>query len=146
MFCVELITSGQDVKPIGTNPRIGLGAGVFDIISPDVPVVQCNASTTFNFRTTTTQETLTVLVELRLRDDFGRLSNHSIATTNLQIRSELYSETQPVCITLLCADPEVVGLPDVAVVHLTVSVIDGTAEFSNVNFVDGKPCDGKCTQ
>ena len=137
------------MKPIGANPSMGLGAGVFDIRSPDVLISRCNAIATFSFRTTTEKDEVDVTAMLVL------LNNETIANTTVKIRSDEYSsdDPKPVCIPLVCSNTSsrTSGSSNgshiirVGTLVITVTVEDGSAEFSNVNFLEGETCDGKDT-
>lgn len=130
--------SAGEVKPVGVSPQIGLGAGVFDIVSPEILISQCNASATFNFRTTTKEQTLEVTSSLELRN------NRTATNTTVAIQSADYSsnDARSVCVPLVCSNTSGLLLPQVGRLRITVEVVEGTAEFSNVNFLEGRGCDG----
>ena len=133
------------MTPVGTNPSIGLGVGIFDILSPSIPISRCNGSVTFNLRTSTKEELLKLEVSLLLVKKDNQLVEPPIATTEEQVSSHSYSESaSSACVTVHCSDlNNNVSLPTVGRVRITVTVVGGSAEISNVNFADGQPCDGK---
>jgi hypothetical protein len=150
--CVsDLIKAGENVKPVGTNLNVGLSAGTFDIHSPDVLISQCKAVATFNFRTTTTRANVDVTARLVLIDN--DTVNSTITSTTVKLQSINYSsdEPKPVCIPLVCSDTSLTtsghsNMSNVVLVGtliITVSVDDGIAEFSGVNFLEGETCDDR---
>lgn len=134
----------EDVEPVGTNPSIGLGVGVFDITSPNVPVSKCSGSVTFNLRTNTKQKLLKLSVSILLVLEDDQLSE-PIAETVDDLNSSYYSaeEPQPACVTVICSDTQALLSPRAGRVRITVTVQDGTAEISNVNYADRFPCDAE---
>ena len=129
------------MEPLGANPLLGLPEGTIVIDSTKVLVSQCNASLTFNLRTRTTLQSSMVkiradLVLLNFTD--GEVETEPVASAALE---ELESTTT-VCLTLQCrVDPASLQLPRVGRVRLTVT-LQGGAEVSNIDFADGRPCDG----
>lgn len=133
------------MTPVGANPSIGLGAGVFDIDSPNIPVSRCDGSVTFNLRTTTNQDFLNLTVSLLVTKSDGQPGHVLVGKTEKMVASKQYSseDASSACVTVVCSDVRNVTLPTVGRVRITVTVSDGTAEISNVNFEDGLPCGGK---
>ena len=138
-FYLDLISADDgEVEPTGVSPRIGLGQGVFDINSPQILISQCNGSTSFNLRTTTTQAELKVTAILFL------VTNETVFRTEVLLNTSEYlsDEARYVCVPLICNDTTGLGLPQVGQLRITVEILDGTAEFSNVNFLEGTSCEG----
>ena len=121
-----------------------MGTGVFDVLSPEVLVVQCNATLTFNYRTSLSGVPITVTASLKLLRDDDTLSNESIASTTVRlVRQVASSEFEYVCLPLMCANGSALLLASIARVQVTVVVPDGTAEVTDVDFREDRTCDAQ---
>ena len=131
-----MIAIGENkLELTGANPEIGLGEGTFIIESPPLFIGQCNGTVTFDIRASNKDSKVTVDVSL--------ITNETIATNNLEVEVLSADIPQPVCVPLVCPNPENLLLPQVGRVNITVVVQAGVAEVSSVSFRDGRKCEGK---
>ena len=121
-----------------------MSKGVFDILGPRVLITHCNATVTFNYRTSDSGgvKITTSLLVLNISEDNTVISNQTVATA----AAELFELNRTfVCFSLICGNDLNMSL-SIGQLKITIAVGGGDAEISDVDFQDNTACRGQSTR
>jgi hypothetical protein len=137
--CIEQENTFADA-PVGINPRIALATGVSDIFGPRVLITHCNASFTFNYRSSGNLRITASLLLLNIRED-GTVNSSQVvaaATTDLSKPDLTF-----VCLGLICGNDVNISFVSIGQMKITAALNEGKAEISDLDFQDNTGCRGQ---